>query len=147
MSVSHFHFLPSLSRDSPCRSTPADRLDPLKRVFSQQLLGFLYPSAEACVTGRPDGKPELRGCSGPTRNRADSFQKVTAALLLSLSFSLASTVNPLRACSSRHVRTGPAFIILNNIPAVEALRKPPRLADLYLLSWPRQDTLCGEFGL
>lgn len=67
--------------------------------------------------------------------------------LLRLSFSLSPPVNPLRACSSRHVTPSPAFIIPNNIPAVKALRKPPRHADVYLLSWPRQDTLCGEFGL
>lgn len=84
---------------------------------------FLYMKAEACVTGRADGKPERRGEAGLLYNVQRKFPK---GQLLSLGHFFFLPGLELCLCSR----------VIENIQWVEVLRKPPWQADAYLSCWP-----------
>lgn len=125
-------------------SATADHYSLLKRLWRTQRIfsaagQFLYMKAQACVTGRADGKPELRGKALLSVYVQWKFPKgqprICQSLIGSVWFVFPFGPVPciwmlpflILAWSQR---------IIKQAQWVEVLRKPPEQADVYLPSWP-----------
>lgn len=113
-------------------------LQPLKRVWRIQGIflaagQFLYMKVAACVTGRADGKPELRVKAVMLHLYNKGFNTFSVSQLLGSCFLFFLVPHDWIVLFLILVRSQR---VIENSQWVEVLRKPPQQADEYLPSWP-----------